>query len=247
MRQGPLISIINLVMSNRTIQGAKTVHGSDPQLLIEKITRERIYASLYWKEKCFGLTAETILDRALELTSVGGSFGAQQKPTEFLCLLLKLLQLQPSEEIVLTYLDAEDHKYLRVLAGLYYRFVFPSVKVYKTLEPLLADFRRIRIRQRDGTFALKRFDELIWVMLREEKWFDNVMPRLTKRQGLEDLGELECARRSIIESEYVQEEEEEKEGEGEEEKKKKEPVVYADEIEEENALRAKLGLKPLQR
>jgi pre-mRNA-splicing factor 38A len=232
-------------MSNRTIQGAKTVHGSDPQLLIEKITRERIYASLYWKEKCFGLTAETILDRALELTSVGGSFGAQQKPTEFLCLLLKLLQLQPSEEIVLTYLDAEDHKYLRVLAGLYYRFVFPSVKVYKTLEPLLADFRRIRIRQRDGTFALKRFDELIWVMLREEKWFDNVMPRLTKRQGLEDLGELECARRSIIESEYVQEEEEEKEGE--EEKKKKEPVVYADEIEEENALRAKLGLKPLQR
>lgn len=230
-------------MSNRTVQGAKAVHGSDPQLLIEKITRERIYASLYWKEKCFGLTAESILDRALEMTSVGGSFGAQQKPTEFLCLLLKLLQLQPSEEIVLTYLSAEEHKYLRVLAALYYRFVFPSSKVYETLEPLLADFRRIRVRQRDGTFALKRFDELVWVMLREEKWFDNVMPRLTKRQVLEDLGELESARKSIIESEYIPEEEEEKEAAISVE----EPTVYADEIEEENALRAKLGLKPLER
>lgn len=230
-------------MSNRTVQGAKAVHGSDPQLLIEKITRERIYASLYWKEKCFGLTAESILDRALEMTSVGGSFGAQQKPTEFLCLLLKLLQLQPSEEIVLTYLAAEEHKYLRVLAALYYRFVFPSSKVYETLEPLLADFRRIRVRQRDGTFALKRFDELVWVMLREEKWFDNVMPRLTKRQVLEDLGELESARKSIIESEYIPEEEEEKEAAISVE----EPTVYADEIEEENALRAKLGLKPLER
>lgn len=232
-------------MSNRTVQGAKAVHGSDPQLLIEKITRERIYASLYWKEKCFGLTAESILDRALELTSVGGSFGAQQKPTDFLCLLLKLLQLQPSEEIVLTYLDAEEHKYLRVLAALYYRFVFPSANIYKTLEPLLADFRRIRVRQRDGTFTLKRFDELVWILLREGKWFDNVMPRLTKRQVLEDLGELGSARRSIIESEYIQEEEEEEKGS--EEMVGKEEPVYADEIEEENALRAKLGLKPLQR
>lgn len=229
-------------MSNRTVQGAKTVHGSDPQILIEKITRERIYASMYWKEKCFGLTAETILDRALELSSVGGSYGAQQKPTEFLCLLLKLLQLQPSEEIVLTYIGAEEHKYLRLLGALYYRFVFPAAKVYRTLEPLLADFRRIRVRQRDGTFALKRFDELAWTLLREEKWFDAVMPRLTKRQALEDAGELETARISILENEYIPEE-----AEKELEEQVVEKPVYADEIEEENALRAKLGLKPLQR
>ena len=234
-------------MSNKTVQGAKAVHGSDPQLLIEKITRERVYASLYWKEKCFGLTAESILDRAIELTSVGGSFGAQQKPTEFLCLLLKLLQLQPSEEIVLTYIGAEEYKYLRLLGALYYRFVFPSAKVYRSLEPLLADFRRIRVRQRDGTFTLKRFDELVWGMLREEKWFDNVMPRLTKRQVLEDLGELETARLSILESEYIEEEEAtEVSADAAVDLTEKEPV-YADEIEEENALRAKLGLKPLQR
>lgn len=238
-------------MSNRTIKGALAVHGSDPQILIEKISRERIYASVYWKEKCFGLTAESILDRALELTSVGGSYGAQQKPTEFLCLLLKLLQLQPSEEIVLEYIGAEEYKYLRLLGALYYRFVFPSTKVYKILEPLLTDFRRIRVRQRDGTFALQRFDELIWKMLREEKWFDVVMPRLAKRQGLEDSGEISSSRESIIEAEYTGDdfltETEEINNANTKLGKHESTVVYADEIEEENVLRAKLGLKPLER
>ena len=238
-------------MSNRTIKGALAVHGSDPQILIEKISRERIYASVYWKEKCFGLTAESILDRALELTSVGGSYGAQQKPTELLCLLLKLLQLQPSEEIVLEYIGADEHKYLKLLGALYYRFVFPSAKVYKILEPLLTDFRRIRVRQRDGTFTLKRFDELIWKMLLEEKWFDVVMPRLAKRQGLEDSGELDSSRESIIEAEYTGDEllteTEEINNANTKLGEHESSIVYADEIEEENALRAKLGLKPLER
>lgn len=221
-----------------------SIRGTDPQYLIEKITRERIYASVYWKEKCFGLTAESILDRALELSSVGGSYGAHQKPTEFLCLLQKLLQIQPTEAIVLTYIEAEEHKYLRLLGALYYRFVFPSVKVYKVLEPLLNDFRRIRVRQRDGTFTLKRFDELIWTLLREEKWVDCVMPRLTKRQVLEDSGELETARISIIE---YQEPEQSASGMEQDKIESADSVKFVDEIEEENALRAKLGLKPLIR
>lgn len=35
--------------------GVKTVHGTNPQNLIEHIVRERIFASSYWKEECFGL------------------------------------------------------------------------------------------------------------------------------------------------------------------------------------------------
>ena len=233
--------------NNKTISGAITIHGTDPQLLIEKITRERIYASLYWKEKCFGLTAETLLDRALELSSAGSTFGAQQRPTEFLCLLLKMLQVQPSESIILTYIEAEEHKYLRLLGTLYYRYVFPPAKVYPLLEGLLTDFRRIRVRQRDGTFLLRRFDELVWGMLRGDKWFECVLPRLTKRQVLEDSGELSTMRISILESEYmtdVAEGEEETECLVESSKEKK--SSYTSEIEEENALRAKLGLKPLK-
>lgn len=54
--------------------------------------------------------AETIIDKALELTSIGGVYGGNQKPTEFLSLALKLLVLQPEKAILLEYLKAEEFK-----------------------------------------------------------------------------------------------------------------------------------------
>jgi len=243
-------------MSNRTIAGAKSVHGSDPQLLIEKITRERIYACRYWKEKCFGLTAETIIDRAVALTSIGGSFGAQQRPSEFLCLLLKLLQLQPAPEVVETYLAAEECKYLRCLAAAYWRFTQSPVAVYGTLEPLYADFRKVRLRRRDGTHALLRLDEFVAMLVREERMFEVMMPRLVKRQVLEDTGHLDGPRVSLLgglelELELEQEQEEVVErsvsAPTEAQDGRRTQATPLDEIEQENALRAKLGLKPLQR
>ena len=43
-------------MANRTQKGAVSVHGKDPQLIVEKIIRSRIYECRYWKEQCFALT-----------------------------------------------------------------------------------------------------------------------------------------------------------------------------------------------
>lgn len=45
-------------MANRTVKEAKTIHGTNPQYLIEKIIRTRIYESRYWKEECFALNGE---------------------------------------------------------------------------------------------------------------------------------------------------------------------------------------------
>jgi pre-mRNA-splicing factor 38A len=67
----------------------------DPQLLVEKIVRLRIRDSLYWKEHCFGLTADRLVDRAVELTCVGGVSSETNKPTPFLCLLLRMLAIVP--------------------------------------------------------------------------------------------------------------------------------------------------------
>ena len=55
--------------------------------------------------------AESLIDKAIELKYIGGVFG-NQKPTEFLCLLLKLLQIQPQKEILLEYLQADEFKYV---------------------------------------------------------------------------------------------------------------------------------------
>ena len=45
-------------MANRTVSNAKTVKGTNPQYLVEKIIRSRIYESKYWKEQCFALSGK---------------------------------------------------------------------------------------------------------------------------------------------------------------------------------------------
>jgi hypothetical protein len=44
---------------------------SHTQNLIEKITRNKIYSSVYWKKDCFGLSAEALVDKAVELKYIG--------------------------------------------------------------------------------------------------------------------------------------------------------------------------------
>lgn len=79
--------------------------------------RSRVYHGLalfardrYWKEHCFGLTAETLVDKAMMLTHLGGTFGGNQQPTKFLCLVLKMLQIQPEKEIIIEFIKNEDYK-----------------------------------------------------------------------------------------------------------------------------------------
>jgi pre-mRNA-splicing factor 38A len=84
------------------------IRGQNPALLIEKAVRDRITESYYWKEQCFGLNAATLCDRATELRYVGGTYGTMGKPTPFLCLLFKLLQLTPEKEVILEYLNFSE-------------------------------------------------------------------------------------------------------------------------------------------
>lgn len=56
-----------------------------------------------------GHLAATLIDKAIEVKFIGGVYG-NQRPTEFLCLLLKLLQIQPDKEILIEYLQADEFK-----------------------------------------------------------------------------------------------------------------------------------------
>ena len=55
-------------MANRTAKDAKSIKGTNPQYLVEKIIRTRIYDSQYWKEDCFGLTGNRKERPALHIT-----------------------------------------------------------------------------------------------------------------------------------------------------------------------------------
>ncbi|CAN8003863.1 unnamed protein product [Ixodes hexagonus] len=178
-------------MANRTVKDAHSVRGTNPQYLIEKIIRSRIYDSRYWKEECFALTAELLVDKAMQLKFIGGVYGGNVKPTPFLCLLLKMLQIQPEKDIVVEFIRQEDFKYVRALGANYMRLVGSSLDCYKYLEPLYNDYRKLRRQNRDGSFAIVHMDELIDELLREERAADVILPRIQKRHVLEESNELE--------------------------------------------------------
>ena len=46
----------------------------------------------------------------MELDHIGGVFGGNVKPTPFLCLILKMLQIQPSKDIVVEFIKNPDYK-----------------------------------------------------------------------------------------------------------------------------------------
>lgn len=117
-------------MANAINKSAKSVRGINPMLLIEKITRAKILDCEFWKERCFGLNGlifslnfihylifyyyikkeESIAGEAAKLTEIGGNYGGNVMPTPFLCLLLKMLQLQPDPDIIKLYISQETSK-----------------------------------------------------------------------------------------------------------------------------------------
>jgi pre-mRNA-splicing factor 38A len=178
-------------MANRTLKDAKNIHGTNPQYLVEKIIRSRIYDSQFWKESCFALTAELMVDKAMELRFIGGVYGGNIKPTPFICLVLKFLQIQPEKDIVIEFIKNEEFKYVRALGAFYLRLTASAVDCYKYLEPLYNDYRKIRRQNRMGQFEVVHMDEFIDDLLREERVCDVILPRIQKRSILEENGDLE--------------------------------------------------------
>ncbi|GAB2277383.1 hypothetical protein Dimus_012086 [Dionaea muscipula] len=195
-------------MANRTDPLAKSIRGTNPQNLVEKILRSKIYQNNYWKEQCFGLTAETLVDKAMELDHVGGTYGGGRKPTPFMCLVMKMLQIQPEKDIVVEFIKNEDYKYVRILGAFYLRLTGSDPDIYLYLEPLYNDYRKLRLKKSDGQFLLSHVDEFIDELLTKDYSCDIALPRIKKRWNLETIGALEL-RRSALEDDFEEEEEKE--------------------------------------
>ena len=171
----------------------------DPQSLLSSILRDRIYESTYWKDRCFALNAETMLDRAKDLDCIGTTYGNSSRPTHFLCLLLKLLQIQPEVSICKAFLDhsngpllndpigqRRDLRYLRALTAVYIRMVGTPETSYQMLEPLLADHRTLNVIDSGSSFKTIAFDELVESLLNDQvqQVISIGFPYLPKRSAL---------------------------------------------------------------
>jgi len=166
------------------------IRGQNPLLLFEKPVRDRITESYYWKEQCFGLNAATLCDRAVEMSFIGGTYGVSQKPTPFLCLAFKLLQLTPEKEIILFYLQQDEYKYLRALAMFYIRLAWEPKEIYTTLEPYLSDYRKLKRRIREG-FTLGFVDQFVDDLLTKDRVCATTLWKIPTRVQLEDMDVLE--------------------------------------------------------
>ena len=173
----------------KTPKTVSAVHGVDPQLLIEKIIRERIYESPFYRSNCDTLDFDALHKVATTLNYIGGTF-ANTKPVPFICILLKLLQIQPSPEDV-DKLIHDPNKYVAALGLFYVRLVRDAKTCYSMIEAFLSDYRRLRHRQLDGTFTLMHFDEFADNLLRLDRFCGIILPRITKRKVLEDAGTLD--------------------------------------------------------
>jgi pre-mRNA-splicing factor 38A len=168
-------------------------NGMNPATLLEKAMIERIIESFYFKDACFGLNEADVVDRVVAHVSfVGGTYGSSQKPTPFLCLLFKLLQLAPGDDVLAEYLGygGDRFKYLRALAAFYVRLTRRSEDVYRTLEPFLEDRRKLRRKGAQGT-TLTFVDQFVDDLLTKDRVCGTTLWQLTKRELLEDLEKLE--------------------------------------------------------
>lgn len=174
--------------SNKQQQYGNTViHGTNPQNLIDKIVRNKIYNCAYWKEHCFGLTAETIIDKAMNLDAIGGTYGGMRKPSKFICLLLKMLQIQIEPDIIAAYIENEHYKYVTALGAMYLRITGKPTEIYQHLERLYSDYRKVRRLNLDGTYTMSHVDEFVEELLTGGALCDVQLPYLPRRKILEDV------------------------------------------------------------
>jgi pre-mRNA-splicing factor 38A len=189
-----------------------TPSGHNPAPIMEKAVRDRIIDSYFYKEQCFALNEADIVDRVVEhVRWIGGTeSGASQKPTPFICLAFKLLQLAPSDKILREYLGlgGEHFKYLRALACFYVRLTRRAEDVHKMLGPFLEDYRKLKRKGRQGT-VLTYMDEFVDDLLVKERVCGTSLWKMPPRDVLEDLELLEPRSTSDVEAMLEEEEEEE--------------------------------------
>eukprot|EP00835_Amoeboradix_gromovi_P001277 NODE_55_length_26219_cov_0.194908.p11 type:complete len:250 gc:universal NODE_55_length_26219_cov_0.194908:13331-12582(-) len=169
----------------------------------EQIILHRIQQSTYYKEKCFGLNAASLVDRAVKLQYIGGTFGGNQNASEFLCLLHRLTKIKPSIDILMAYINNDSFKYLTALGLFYCRLTMKSVDVYKILEPFYLKYNKLRVRS-NSEVSIIYMDEFVDQLLTNDRVCGLILPRISKRAVLEDLNLLPLYL-SLVKEDDVQE------------------------------------------
>lgn len=167
--------------------------------LVEPIIRHRIQDSLFYKQYLYLTNEATILPVITRQVKYIGSTNANGKPTPFVCCFLRLLELEPSRDIIemcLHQLGTKEFKYLTALIMLYIRVVWPYEDVITTLEPFYSDYRKLRFQLKSPImvkgmpilYKLSHMDVWCDELLNNERVVDLILPRMVPRHVLFERG-----------------------------------------------------------
>ena len=184
-------------MNPKTLLPQKSKTLFHTQTFIDKMICQKITKCSYWTEELFGITLEILVDKAISLKYIGGVLTSYEQPSKFLCLLLKLIQMQPEPNIINSLIENKSYKYVSALGILYHRLTAKPVEVYATLEQFMSDYRKLAYKNKYNQISVVYMDEYVDSLLREELIYDVNLPRLKKRTELE-IEKLLDSRKSVL-------------------------------------------------
>lgn len=176
--------------------------------LVEPIIRHRIQDSLFYKQHLFSTNELSIVPVIVREVQYIGGTDSSGRPSPFLCCLLRMLELEPSDEILSLYLRQNGYnefKYLTALALLYSRMVCGPATVFALFDEYISDYRRLRSRLKVPQFVndlpvhykVIHMDEWVDQLVESDRVVDLAMAYLVPRQTLVQKGEV-SAREYVV-------------------------------------------------
>lgn len=168
--------------------------------LIEPIIRHRIQDSIFYKQHLYLTNESTILPVIIDHVKYISGSDSSNRPSNFICCLFRLLELEPTKEIInvyLTQLNFNEFKYLTALTLIYIRLVFKNEDIYTIFDSYFKDFRKIRMKLKNPIFDLNQIpknfkisyiDEWVDELLTKDRVIDLILPRLVSRLTLVQRG-----------------------------------------------------------
>lgn len=163
--------------------------------LVEPIIRHRIQDSLFYKQYLFSANELSIVPVIVSHVKYIGGTDSSGRPSPFLCCLLRILELEPSTDILQLYLNQNGYnefKYLTALTLLYMRMVSGPTEIYTLFDEYISDYRKLRIRSKVPQFVkdlpvhfkLTYMDEWVDLLVEEDRVVDLTLGYLAPRQTL---------------------------------------------------------------
>ncbi|WPK24558.1 hypothetical protein PUMCH_001837 [Australozyma saopauloensis] len=173
---------------------------SNKASLVEPIIRHRVQDSLFYKQYLHLTNEQTILSVIAEHVHFIGGTDSNNRPSPFLCSLVRLLEIEPSKEILELYLTQNGYnefKYLTAMTLLYCRMVTGST-FFSFFDRYITDYRKLRFQDKsfrlvDGVpihYSIKCMDEWVDDLVEQERIVDIKIPYLAPRLFYVERGEV---------------------------------------------------------